>query len=258
MYPGAKQTLFWGDVGHNRSPLHEAVWHGHVETVKVLLESEADPNLVENDGGSPLHEAAYCGEYGKGKEEARKKRRKVHQISETEIRGNGSSGIISLEDEVSQEATNRLKIMELLLNTSRCSVDMVESHGCTPLWYAVCQGWTSAVEILIKAGASTNPFEYNSPYQPPSSPLMISLKQRFFKTARMLIQHDATLMPSETECFVPDEHDLPVDIRDAMVQRVNLAAQKPSSTTLGNAIEGTPCDTIPRNYFAWRPSQQLL
>ena len=40
------------------------MWYGHVHAVKALLESGADPNLVENDGGGPLHEAAYFGSYG--------------------------------------------------------------------------------------------------------------------------------------------------------------------------------------------------
>ena len=37
-----------------RTPLTEAVWEGHVEVVKLLLERGANPNARKNDGATPL------------------------------------------------------------------------------------------------------------------------------------------------------------------------------------------------------------
>lgn len=40
--------------------LHVAAMSGNVETMRVLLEAGADPNLRNLDGRMPLHEAAFC------------------------------------------------------------------------------------------------------------------------------------------------------------------------------------------------------
>ena len=43
------------------TPLHEAASKGHLDVVRVLSEFKADVNALNNDGGTPLHEAASKG-----------------------------------------------------------------------------------------------------------------------------------------------------------------------------------------------------
>jgi cytohesin len=43
------------------TPLHHAVFRGHVEIVKILLERGADPNAKNYAGWTPLHDAALRG-----------------------------------------------------------------------------------------------------------------------------------------------------------------------------------------------------
>ena len=40
------------------TPLHEAAWEGHTETVAALLKAAADPNAKDSSGDTPLHKAA--------------------------------------------------------------------------------------------------------------------------------------------------------------------------------------------------------
>jgi len=43
------------------TPLHNAAWRGHLDVVKLLLEHGADPNVKDNAGNTPLHNAARRG-----------------------------------------------------------------------------------------------------------------------------------------------------------------------------------------------------
>ena len=47
-------TNFNEDFG----PLHIAVWYGYADMIKILLESGADVNVVDEEYSSPLHLAA--------------------------------------------------------------------------------------------------------------------------------------------------------------------------------------------------------
>ncbi|VDI65961.1 oxysterol-binding protein-related protein 1/2 [Mytilus galloprovincialis] len=45
------------------SPLHLAVYFGHTAVAKLLLEHDADVNIVNSVGDTPLHRAAYTGRH---------------------------------------------------------------------------------------------------------------------------------------------------------------------------------------------------
>ena len=48
---------------------------------------------------------------------------------------------------------NHVTIVERLLACS-VPVDINDNYGCTPLWYAACNGYVHCVDILLKHGAS--------------------------------------------------------------------------------------------------------
>lgn len=53
-YPGFSETLNAQGPNNGYTPLHDAVWHGHVEAAKALIESGADTELKAFDGQTPL------------------------------------------------------------------------------------------------------------------------------------------------------------------------------------------------------------
>ena len=40
------------------TPLHQAAWNGHIGVMKLLLQHEAKPNAMKEDGSTPLQLAA--------------------------------------------------------------------------------------------------------------------------------------------------------------------------------------------------------
>ncbi len=48
---------------HNMTPMIWAAHHGNVRMVKLLLQFNADPNVINANGLSPLHKAIDCGHY---------------------------------------------------------------------------------------------------------------------------------------------------------------------------------------------------
>ena len=46
---------------HGATPLHKAVWHGHVESVQLLIEADANLDQVNENGATPMAFAAKKG-----------------------------------------------------------------------------------------------------------------------------------------------------------------------------------------------------
>ncbi|USD34441.1 MULTISPECIES: ankyrin repeat domain-containing protein [Vibrio] len=53
-YPGFCETLNAQGPNNGYTPLHDAVWHGHVEAAKALIEVGADTEIRAFDGQTPL------------------------------------------------------------------------------------------------------------------------------------------------------------------------------------------------------------
>ncbi|XP_054027562.1 palmitoyltransferase ZDHHC13 [Dryobates pubescens] len=138
---GAVVDQLGGDL--NSTPLHWAIRQGHLPMVILLLKCGADPSLIDGEGFSSIHLAvlfqhmpiiAYL--VSKGQD-----------IDATDLNGQ-TPLMLSAQKAVGPEPTRFL----LKFNPSLNAVDNVQKN--TALHWAITSGNTSAVDLLLEAGAS--------------------------------------------------------------------------------------------------------
>uniref|UniRef100_A0A8C0G353 Palmitoyltransferase n=1 Tax=Bubo bubo TaxID=30461 RepID=A0A8C0G353_BUBBB len=137
---GAIVDQLGGDL--NSTPLHWAIRQGHLPMVVLLLKCGADPSLIDGEGFSSIHLAvlfqhmpivAYL--ISKG------------QVHTTDFNGQ-TPLMLSAQKAIAPEPTRFL----LKFNPSLNAVDNVQKN--TALHWAITSGNTSAVDLLLEAGAS--------------------------------------------------------------------------------------------------------
>ncbi|KGL94319.1 Palmitoyltransferase ZDHHC13, partial [Charadrius vociferus] len=138
---GAIVDQLGGDL--NSTPLHWAIRQGHLPMVMLLLKCGADPSLIDGEGFSSIHLAvlfqhmpivAYL--IAKGQ-----------NIDTTDFNGQ-TPLMLSAQKVIGPEPTRFL----LKFNPSLNAVDNVQKN--TALHWAITSGNTSAVDLLLEAGAS--------------------------------------------------------------------------------------------------------
>ena len=118
-------------------PLVLACWEGTVETVRLLLEAGADPNLPARPGGSALHAA--INHYDAEKIELLLRHGARHDL-------------------YSAVAVGDLEEVERQLAAGDGLLDRRDDlRGRTPLEWAVFNGREKVAEYLLEAGAETSP-----------------------------------------------------------------------------------------------------
>ena len=124
------------------TPIGLAASRGHLEVMKVLINSTKDPNVAGNDGWTPIHSAA-----DKGYIEI------VKLLMSTTDNPNAQSNDGSTP--LLYSAMNgHLEVVKLLM--SSCDIDnpnFPDNDGTTPILYAVQGGHLEVVKLLI---SSTN------------------------------------------------------------------------------------------------------
>uniref|UniRef100_A0A663MFX5 Palmitoyltransferase n=1 Tax=Athene cunicularia TaxID=194338 RepID=A0A663MFX5_ATHCN len=137
---GAIVDQLGGDL--NSTPLHWAIRQGHLPMVVLLLKCGADPSLIDGEGFSSIHLAvlfqhmpivAYL--ISKG------------QVYTTDFNGQ-TPLMLSAQKAIGPEPTRFL----LKFNPSLNAVDNIQKN--TALHWAIASGNTSAVDLLLEAGAS--------------------------------------------------------------------------------------------------------
>ncbi|NXW02852.1 ZDH13 Palmitoyltransferase, partial [Fregetta grallaria] len=138
---GAIVDQLGGDL--NSTPLHWAIRQGHLPMVMLLLKCGADPSLIDGEGFSSIHLAvlfqhmpivAYLIS-------------KNQSIDTTDFNGQ-TPLMLSAQKAMGPEPTRFL----LKFNPSLNAVDNVQKN--TALHWAITSGNTSAVALLLEAGAS--------------------------------------------------------------------------------------------------------
>ena len=122
------------------SPLFLAVHRGALNIVEMLLEAGADTSVSLNTGDRPLHVAAVDGSHYIGK---------VLIASGADVNARNSSGSTPL---ILAARNGRNDFTEMLLQNG-ADPDMADNDGLTAMHYASEAGFTEIVEQLLMAGA---------------------------------------------------------------------------------------------------------
>ncbi len=126
---------------NGQTPLMYAVYQGHTESVKLLLNSGADVNLTDRESQTPLHMVVLGG----------------NPSSESLTQTAADPGLTDrkLMTPSSSPVKSHNQILELLLK-SGAGVNDQDADGTTPLTYAAYYGDTQAIGLLLKYGADIN------------------------------------------------------------------------------------------------------
>lgn len=126
---------------HGTRPLGFAVRHGHKSVVKLLLREKADYLWRANDRENLLHYAS------KGPDPAL-----VQEFIDKglDVNSNGFDGASPLHCAAQH---GRVSNGRLLLK-HHAQLERLDGPGRTPLWFAVCHGKPSFLQVLLERGAS--------------------------------------------------------------------------------------------------------
>ena len=135
------------------TPLMDAIFRGHKDVVKVLLDGGAKPDLLDpcwTGGWTPLYLAAWTGN------------KEIVQLL-LERRANPNTAIISghtplnaiVECNLAIAESERKDIVKMLINGG-AHLNKQNDRGWTPLHMAVRRGQRAMVEVLLEMGADPN------------------------------------------------------------------------------------------------------
>ncbi|XP_071222071.1 ankyrin repeat and SOCS box protein 2-like isoform X2 [Salvelinus alpinus] len=167
--------------------LYEASRDGHREIVELLLSHNTDANKPTKTGLLPLHIAAQYGH---------------HEIvsllvpvtSRARVRHSGISPLHLAAEH------NRDMVTAILLKTG-ANVNATLSHNrsmrysdhrTTPLYFAIANGSSKTVEMLLKAGANLS--------LDPVNPLLAAVRHGCARTVSLLLEHGADINTSVPAC----------------------------------------------------------
>ena len=130
------------DIRDNRgwTPLMTAAFHGRDEIVELLIQYGADVNALDLGGNNALHWAAFGGHTGCAKHLIR------HQILVDQQNSFGWTPLIQAA------LRNHADVVKLLID-SGANPDIGTDNGYTPLHQAVSSDYPEIVELLLEGGA---------------------------------------------------------------------------------------------------------
>ncbi len=126
--------------------LRKAAAHGHARVVEMLLRAGAKANQVSKSAGTPLAAAAESGDAGDA----------AACCSRDGARANTRPGNFTATPLVAAAFRNDQAAVGALL-ASGADIHAESTDGTTALVAAACEGHTEMVQLLLGAGARTEP-----------------------------------------------------------------------------------------------------
>lgn len=140
----------------DRVPLHCAVMNGHVGVIETLLAKGARFDVSDKSGTTLWHEAAARGHAAL----VGVFNSLSHTLASIEHLGvddtsgrRGPLDIVGRHPVHAAALNGHVDFLRMMLESDPSLVDVTDSEGCTPLYYAAGRGHTEALKLLISAGA---------------------------------------------------------------------------------------------------------
>lgn len=159
---GANSYLNWGDKNGWSAIMHAAK-AGSVESVTILRDAGANPNVYDNELKSPAFLAAEA--WNAALLKALLEPRKNTVIPNPNVKNKQGETIATIAIK-----NNRRDFLELMKELG-ANFDEADSQGVTPLIYAVKLGSRESIEFLLGLGANINAINFAG-----DSPLILTIK----------------------------------------------------------------------------------
>ncbi|XP_073475924.1 ankyrin repeat domain-containing protein 26 isoform X7 [Aquarana catesbeiana] len=190
--PKIRQLLHKQDINQvdkeNRTPLHLACANGHLDAVKLLVESKAKLNLCDNDSRTPLFKSIQC------QHEHCATVLLEHNADPNVVDVNGNSALHLAALIPSLAIANQLLEHGASINT-------VNKDSCTPLVLAATENHQEMVEFLIKEGADVNSKDKNG-----RTSLMVAAGNGQISLVKYLLQNNADIFVKDETGWTADDH----------------------------------------------------
>ncbi|XP_040199686.1 ankyrin repeat domain-containing protein 26-like isoform X2 [Rana temporaria] len=190
--PKIRQLLHKQDINQvdkeNRTPLHLACANGHLDAVRLLVESKAKLNLCDNDSRTPLFKSIQC------QHEHCATVLLEHDADPNVVDVNGNSAFHLAALIPSLAIANQLLEHGANINT-------VNKDGCTPLVLAATENHEEMVEFLIKEGADVNSKDKNG-----RTSLMVAAGNGQISLVKYLLQNNADIFVKDETGWTADDH----------------------------------------------------
>ena len=159
--------------GYHGTPLHAALYTGHLDAARVLLHHGANVNLGDRDGRIPIVRAYDC--------------RNLEAMRL--LLGSGANGDVRYGsfELLSHHASyrGRSEVIQLLLDYN-VDVNARCSKSWTPLHWASAGGHTKVVQLLLERGA-----DVDAPSTTRNTPLHQASRNGHLEVVQMLLDHGA-------------------------------------------------------------------
>ena len=178
-------------VERKTNELHQAAKNDEFQRLKILIDANANIDVQDQDGASPLHLASYMGHS------------KIVELlikSGAKIDGEDDEGATPLHNACIKKGKQQAEVVRLLL-AAGANVNAKDQQGGTPLLNASCSGELEVTKQLLKKNA-----DWKIPDCHGATPMHYACYNGHAPVVKALIEKGADITVTDNEGYTPLHH----------------------------------------------------